>query len=298
MVSHLRKCMDGGFIRTSDAPKWLYANLHYEVKMGSQSYGVSNDDSDFDVYGFAIPPKEIVFPHLSGEIEGFGVKNPRFDQYQMHHVQADSVEYDFTIYNIVKYFQLCMDNNPNMIDSLFVPTDCVLYISKVGNMVRENRHMFLHKGSWHKFKGYAYSALSKIKSGANKSNPKRAETIEKFGFDVKHAYQVVRLINEVEQILTVGDLDLRKNNEHLKAIRRGEVSLEEIQKWFSDKELALEKAYSESTLPYKADEVKIKQLLLDCLEDHYGDLSSAIVVEKNMRVFGEELRSLLNKYDL
>jgi hypothetical protein len=29
-------------------------------------------------------------------------------------------------------------------------------------MVRDARKMFLHKGSWHKFKGYAYSQISKM----------------------------------------------------------------------------------------------------------------------------------------
>ncbi len=56
-----------------------------------------------------------------------------------------------TVYPIVKYFRLLMDNNPNIIDSLFVPRNCVLYSTKVGEMVRENRHIFLHKGCWAKF---------------------------------------------------------------------------------------------------------------------------------------------------
>ena len=29
----------------------------------------------------------------------------------------------------------------------------------VGNLVREKRKLFLHKGAWPKFKGYAYSQL-------------------------------------------------------------------------------------------------------------------------------------------
>jgi hypothetical protein len=79
-----------------------------------------------------------------------------------------TIEYDFAVYGVVKYFQLCMDNNPNMIDSLFVPRNCVLHSTEVGEMIRENRRMFLHKGAWHKFKGYAYAQASKIR---NKVNP-------------------------------------------------------------------------------------------------------------------------------
>jgi len=50
---------------------------------------------------------------------------------------------------------LAMKNNPNIIDSLFTPQFCVLHTTKVGNMVRDARRSFLHKGAWHRFKGYA-----------------------------------------------------------------------------------------------------------------------------------------------
>lgn len=145
-------------------PKWLPDNIHYEVIMGSVAYGVSSDTSDMDVYGFCIPPKEDVFPHLRGEIQGFGRQKQRFEQYQEHHLmdKEDRQEYDFTIYSIVKYFHLCMENNPNMVDSLFVPNRCVLFASPVAQMVRDNRKLFLHKGSYHKFRGYAYSMLHKM----------------------------------------------------------------------------------------------------------------------------------------
>lgn len=55
-----------------------------------------------------------------------------------------------------------MENNPNMCDSLFVPQRCVLFASKIGQMVRDNRKLFLHKGSYHKFRGYAYASLNKL----------------------------------------------------------------------------------------------------------------------------------------
>jgi len=52
-------------------PKWLPANVHYLTIMGSVAYGVSADASDMDVYGFCIPPKEVVFPPI--EIGGRAV---------------------------------------------------------------------------------------------------------------------------------------------------------------------------------------------------------------------------------
>ena len=145
-------------------PRWLPNNTVLLCVMGSQAYGVSTDASDQDVYGVCVPPKELVFPHLAGEIPDFGTQKQRFAVWQEHHVKSsDGNEYDFAVYSIVKYFGLVMENNPNIIDSLFVPANCIIHSTAIGQMIRENRKMFLHKGAWHKFKGYAYSELNKLR---------------------------------------------------------------------------------------------------------------------------------------
>jgi uncharacterized protein len=292
--------------KLTSPPPWLAANIHYETITGSMSYGVSSDSSDLDLIGFCIPKKEAIFPHLSGHIEGFGEQPYRFNQYQQHHIMDKSArggkgqEYDITIYNIVKYFQLVTNCNPNMIDSIFVPNTCITQMTQIGQMVRDNRKMFLHKGVWHKFRGYAYSQLHKMST----KNPigKRKETIAKYGFDVKFGYHVVRLIQEVEMILNECDLDLQRGNEVLKAIRRGDRTAEWIVQFFEDKEKQLEQAYNDSKLPHKPDEEKIKELLLNCLEQHYGSLSSVIntpIVNENAAIQAlKDIMAIINKQQI
>ena len=280
-------------------PKWMLTNTCYLTTMGSQAYGVSTDDSDLDVYGFCIPPKDMVFPHLAGEIPGFGQQVQRFEQWSEHHIRDPNkkVEYDFAVFGIVKYFQLCMENNPNMIDSLFTSRQCVIHSTPVSEHLRDNRKLFLHKGSWHKFKGYAYAQMAKIRNKVNASNEKRAETIAKYGYDLKFAYHIVRLLNEVEQILVEGDLDLQRNREQLKEIRRGEWSLEQVESYFESKEKLLETTYAASKLPHGPDEAVIKKILLECLEQHYGDLGTAIKRDVNIEGLVRDLRTLLDRYD-
>lgn len=147
-------------------PDYVVSQIQYEVMTGSVAYGVSGDMSDVDIYGFCVPYKEMVFPHLGGEIQGFGRTGERFNQYQQHHIfnPSNKRSYDLSIFSIIKFFQLCMDNNPNMIDSLFVPQRCVLYCSQMGEHVRANRREFLHAGSYYRFKGYAYSQKNKLKN--------------------------------------------------------------------------------------------------------------------------------------
>lgn len=280
-------------------PRWLVDNTQYLTVMGSVSYGVSGESSDVDVYGFCIPPKDVVFPHLSGEIQGFGRQIQRFDQWQQHHVQPPDgreTTYDFQVFSIVRYFQLCMECNPNMIDSLFTPRRCVMHSTQTGEIVRENRKLFLHKGAWHKFRGYAYSQMHKIKGKVNSSSPARAATIEKFGYDVKFAYHVVRLLDEVEQIMVEHDLDLERNREQLKSIRRGEWTLDQIQGHFEAKERALESTYASSKLPNSPDEARIKGVLMTCLEMHFGSIADAIRREPSVERLVREVSEVLRRY--
>jgi predicted nucleotidyltransferase len=282
-------------------PKWMKNTIQYEVIMGSTAYGVSTDMSDQDIYGWCIPPKRELFPHLRGEIPGFGRNQQNFEVFQQHHVPdpdgkkdgEDEVRtYDFAIYNITKYFQLVMENNPNMIDSLFVPVPCVKHITEIGTMVREKRRLFLHKGCWHKFKGYSYSQLHKANIKTPQPGSKRAGLVEQYGVDVKFLYHVYRLLDEVEQILTTGDINLQRGNEVMKAIRRGEWSYERMAAYFETREKELERAYAESTLPHKPDEAAIKELLLNCLEHHYGSMADAVVVEGREKEILRQIKAM------
>lgn len=285
--------------------RWIPDNIHYVTQMGSVAYGVSNDNSDIDIYSFCIPPVVDLFPHLKGEIVGFGDAkhaNNRFSNFQTHHIKDVDAEkeYDLNVYNIVDFFQLVMENNPNMIDSLFTPQFCVLYSTRIGQMVRENRKIFLHLGSWHTFKGYSYSQFKKC--GSTKRTGKRKEVVDQMGFDPKFAYHIVRLLNQIEQILTEGDLDLQRNREQLKSIRRGEWSLEQIQDYFTRKEIELETLYNENRakLPWgpkdQGLQEKVKQLLLHCLEEHYGSLDKYIVNVDASTIALREIDQVLKKY--
>jgi len=278
MSSTVASLMNKGLV--VGAPSFLKSNVHYEVIMGSMAYGVSSDTSDMDVYGFAIPPKEDVFPHLRGEIPLFDACEPKFKQFQQHHILDASAlggrgrEYDITIYSIAKFFRLLTDNNPNIIDSLFVPQNCVLHATPVAQRIREKRKIFLHKGCWAKFKGYAYTQIHKMETKKPQGN--RKALVDTYGYDVKFAYHVVRLLNEVEQLLLEGDMDLMRHKEQLKSIRRGEWPLEKVKQYFVDKEKALESLYLSCSLPEKPDIQQIRNLLLESLEAHFGSLDAVV----------------------
>ena len=279
-------------------PKWLPGNTQYLAIVGSESYGAATYGSDQDLQGFCISPKTDAFPHLAGEIPGFGKQTQRFQDWQEHHIQdTNGKEYDFAVYSIVRFFQLAMENNPNILDIICVPNNCIKHITPVGQMVRDKRRMFFHAGCFHKFRGYASAQMAKIANGANRSSPKRAATIEKYGYDTKFLMHVIRLALECEQILLTGNLDLKRDSQFLLSVRRGEMTLEDGQQWWAEKERALETAYVNcKVVPHVPNEEEIKALLLNCLEEHYGNLDAAVARAPELDSLVNDLQSLIQKY--
>lgn len=300
MASTVEKLKKAGLITP---PSDVASNTMYETVVGSVAYGVSDDLSDYDVNGFYIPAADKLFPHLRGHIMGFDA-DPTTKKlmkcYQRHHLHhTDGKEYDINIYSITQYFRLCLDNNPNMVDTLFTPRECVLHSSAIAEMVRERRELFLHKKCWDKYKGYAYQQLHKMKGKNPEEDSKRHKLRERYGFDVKYAYHLVRLLYECQMIMEECTIDIRRHRDHLKAIRRGEVPQEQIERWYAEMEPTLEKAKRESKLREGPANEEIRQLLLDCLEHHYGSLQALQTVRNESqpeRAALREIQSIVERH--
>lgn len=131
------------------------------------------------------------------------------------------------------------------------------------------------------------------KDGISKSS--RFEMIKINSYDVKFAYHILRLLDEAQQLLETGEMDLRRAKEAMKAIRRGEWSIEEVKDWAINKERELEIAFTNCSLPPKADEVRLKALLLQCLEEHYGSLEKCIELPDKYYNIISEIKEVFRK---
>lgn len=82
----------------------------------------------------------------------------------------------------------------------------------------------------------------------------------------------------------------------MKSIRRGEWKESDIRDWFTNKEKELERVYLESKLQHSPDEKKIKALLLNCLEIHYGNLDKCVInVDKASQCLND-IKKLIDNY--
>lgn len=98
-------------------------------------------------------------------------------------------------------------------------------------------------------------------------NPQRAVLEEKFGYDTKHGMHLVRLIRMCREILTTGEvLVKRPDREELLAIREGALPYEKLVEWADSQETELATVYQTTqALPKIPDERQIDALCEDSI---------------------------------
>ncbi len=283
MSSALQYCVRHNLIKP---PSFVNSGLIYETLAGSGAYGCSKEGkSDEDYYGITVPSRNILFPHTAGYVDIFDADRPKFEQYQQHHVKCESSgkEFDFSIFNIAQFFAHLMRGVPNCIDCLFTRDECVKHITAAGHIVRDNRKMFLSKECWKTYRGYSASQVKLLEK--TKRTGVRKEETDKHGFDLKAGYHAWRMLNQGEQIITTGDLDLMKAADEYKAIRRGEWTYDKFTKEFDARKVALEEVFHKCTLPEKPDKNKVREVLLEAIESHYGrSLTNSDIIKQDLEL--------------
>lgn len=114
---------------------------------GSRVYGTADESSDYDYRGVAIPPKRYFL--------GSGA---RFDPHEQHE------PHDTTVVGINKFLKLAADNNPNVMELLWIPEKFWTVVTPAWRSIVAARDLFLSKKCYHTFRGYAHSQLRRVKS--------------------------------------------------------------------------------------------------------------------------------------
>lgn len=141
------------------ADERLGKNIIYLTISGSRAYGTNNANSDTDIRGIAV---ESVDSLLTGK---------EFEQ-------IEDNETDTVIYGLRKFFKLCAECNPNVIEMLGTREQDILYINAVGKMVRDNLEIFLSKLAYKKFVGYATAQLRRLQNAlAHDSYPQQEKNL-------------------------------------------------------------------------------------------------------------------------
>lgn len=114
--------------------------LIFESVVGSRAYGLDTATSDTDIRGVFVLPKSLF--------------------YALDYVpQVSNESNDIVYYELKRYVELLSKNNPNIMELLNVPDNCVMQKHAVIDLVKQE--IFLSKLCEQTFANYAYTQIQK-----------------------------------------------------------------------------------------------------------------------------------------
>jgi len=314
---------------------------------GSRAYGIHTFESDVDCKGVCIPPRDV----LLGFEQGFEQADKKghmlafIDTLNAEEQLACRNGLEGTVYGLHKFMALACDANPNILDVLFCRDEDVRVCTRLGEMLRSNRDLFLSTKAKFTFSGYAVAQLKRIKLhrrwllnppkvkpertayglpidhkivrpeqlnalmmltkeelghlGFNEQgvelihkekayssakadwdsyenwkatrNPARAELEAKYGYDVKHAGHLYRLMTMGVEIMTTGKVNVWRGDidaEQIMSIRRGAWEYDALVEWSEKKDAELTVLYEEGqcVLPKSPSRISLNALCVKISE--------------------------------
>jgi len=230
---------------------------------GSKAHGTYRSNSephsidDIDIMGVAISPPEYYL----------GLKS--FEQFDK---QYD--EWDVVIYDIRKYFRLLLKCNPNVMSLLWLDNQMYLRKTEPGQILIDNRNLFVSKQAYKSFSGYAYGQLKRMTHFEchGYMGEKRKQLVQKHGYDTKNASHLVRLLEMGIEFLETGNLIVKRPNvSYLLDIKRGKYTLEQIQKRADTLLSKIERARDDCKLPDKPNFEKANELLVELIKTEFNN---------------------------
>lgn len=225
-------------------------NVILTAVVGSKAYNLDTENSDTDLKGIYVAPTSdiLTFAKVKEVIDHSG---PDYEE-------------DIVYYEVGKWFELALKANPTVLELAFLTN--YEYLSDIGKLIVDNRHIFLSNKIKKTYVGYALSQARKLvaRSGTYSSAlSKRTE---------KNTRHIMRLIIQAKELLSTGDLHPRLTDE-----QREEV--------FAFGKLANDEANLPKILEYFTEQFKI-----------VDEMESVLPDEPNLEAVNELLLSIRKKY--
>ena len=240
--------------------------LILRTQVGSGVHGTSIDgQDDRDEMGICLEPPEFV-TGLARVPNGVLGENPSvdFEQYERHTAwdraggtanRSGAGDLDVIVYSARKWARLALAGNPTVLLVLFVPDEEVVYRDEVGAELVDNAHRFVSKLAAQRFLGYLESQRGGI-TGESGAHTNRPELVAAHGYDTKYAMHALRLGYQGIELLSTGRITLpvpEPDRSFLRAVRRGEVPLDEVVDAVDVAQAELARLGGSSTLPDQPD---------------------------------------------
>jgi len=230
----------------------FWKNPDLLVRTGSHLYGCNVATSDVDTRGFAVPSAE----YLLG---------------RQHWEQHETKDPDCVIWSFPKFFNLLERFSPNTAEILFAPKEHILEVTEAGQLMLDNKHLFVSKKLIKPMQGFAFGEWKKAVDyfeQMRKLGAQRKEHIATFGYSIKNACHAVRLLEECIELLQTGNITFpRPNADFLRQIRHGEIDVEVVKARYEELDRQVPEELAKSNIPEDVDREKLDRLFYSVISD-------------------------------
>lgn len=179
-------------------------------------------------------------------------------------------KYDCVFYELKKMLLMLLGCNPNVLSYVWTNDEDYIFNSDFQVFVK-NRHWFVSKLAYKTFGGYARTQLKKMTSFEKHGfmGKKRKALVDQFGYDVKNAAHLIRLLKMGIEILRTGEVIVKRteDREFLLDIKKGKFKLAEIKQYADDLFNDLDVAYASSELPEETNRDEVEIYYQEIMED-------------------------------
>jgi len=210
----------------------LYKFVAYRCVVGSRAYGLATETSDVDRRGFYLPPADIEWS-LAGVPE---------------QLENDNEE---VYWEVEKFLRLALKANPNALECLYSPL--VEFSSLIAEELLAIRDIFLSQHVHRTYNAYVLSQFKKLEQDLRNQGE----------FRWKHVMHLIRLLLSGIAVLRDGFVPLRVERYRGRlAIRAGETSWAEVEKWRLALHRELDEALAATALPEHPDYQRANEFLI------------------------------------
>ncbi|MFB7711122.1 DNA polymerase beta superfamily protein [Streptomyces sp. NPDC056105] len=207
----------------------------YSCVMGSRAFGLATDGSDTDRRGVFVAP------------------TPMFWRFEKPPTHVDGPADEQFSWELERFCELALRANPNILECLHSPI--VEHVTDTGRALLALREAFLSRQVHATFTGYAMGQRKKLDADVRQYGAPRW----------KHAMHLLRLLASCRDLLRTGRLTLGvgEDREALLAVKRGEVSWDDVVVRMARLAAETEEEATRTPLPAEPDRARVADFLFE-----------------------------------
>ena len=129
--------------------------LIFEKVVGSHAYGTAHEESNLDIKGIYVDPKNAFLT---------------LDDIPL---QINDDKNDIVYYSVRRFLQLALDANPNIIELMFMPEDCVRLCTEAAKSSNQSKEDFLLRMEKNGFGYLIHQHVDAARSKVRKKNKQK-----------------------------------------------------------------------------------------------------------------------------